>query len=259
MSWLRDWLDEHPAPPKQAGPWGIDISYSQIRAYLSCPWLYKLRYKDMRRSPLHPAAALGLSIHRTLEAFHRKDGGDYTALVEQYEANWVSAGFPSPQEQMQWHARGIEILKTYWESEKDSRNKIVAVEREFLFPIGAHNVRGMIDRIDRRPDGSIEVIDYKSFLETLSEEEAAEDLQLRIYGLAAVASLNLEPDWLSFYYVGVPKKVTVPYDADRGDELEEFLGRMGDLLSGGKGWRPDTSYCGRCDFKNLCPHSTARG
>jgi len=146
MQWIQEWLAAHPPPPKQARPPGIEISYSQIRAFLECPWQYKLRYVDLQRSRLTPPAALGLSIHRTLEAFHHNKQGGLESLLDLYDENWVHAGFPSPQEQMEWYRKGERILKTYWEDETQRRSEIIHVEREFMFPLESRHSSATHDR-----------------------------------------------------------------------------------------------------------------
>jgi len=156
---------------------------------------------------------------------------------------------------MEWHLKGEEILKTYWECESKSASRIVAVEREFVFPLENHKVRGKIDRIDQRPDGSYEVVDYKTHLDVASEEATAADLQLRIYALAARQSLKLEPAWLSFYYVAAGKKVTAAYDASGESELKVLLHRVANEISSERELEPDQTFCPKCDFRTSCPRS----
>ena len=164
-------------------------------------------------------------------------------------------GYADAVEQMEWHQKGEDILKTYWECESKSASRIVAVEREFIFPLENHTVRGKIDRIDQRPDGSYEIVDYKTYLEIASEKETANDLQLRIYALAARHSLKLEPAWLSFYYVAAGRKVTVAYDASGEDELKALMGRVADEIASERELVPDQSYCPRCDYRTSCPRA----
>lgn len=236
-------------------PWGVEISYSHLRAYLNCPWLYKLRYIEGRRAPLSPPASLGISIHGALETFHANKGTDFETLCDAFEARWVHQGYADALEQIEWHRKGEEILKTYWESEAKSSSRIVAVEREFIFPLENHKVRGKIDRVDQRPDGTYEVVDYKTYLEVAGEEATANDLQLRIYALAARHALRLEPKWLSFYYVALGRKVTVAYDASGEAELKALLGKVADEIALQRELQPKRTFCPQCDYRTSCPRS----
>lgn len=257
--WIRRWLDARPAPPKAAKPWGVELSYSQVRTYLDCPWLYKLRYEDGWRTAWTPASSLGVSIHRALERFHRLEppAGE-SELSDAYEAGWLGEGYASASEQMEWHAKGGEILRAYWAAESGRPARIVAVEREFAFPLEAHTVRGMIDRIDRRPDGSIEIIDYKTHLDLVAEDEVARDLQLRTYALGARECLGLEPAWLTLYYVAAGRRISVPYDPSGEAEVRELFARIADLISHGKSFTPDTTHCPSCPLRLRCAYSTAK-
>jgi len=237
----------------ESDPWGIEINFSMLRAYLDCPWLYRLRYVDNLRTGPTPPSALGQSIHGALETFHAANGKDLEHLLDAYEERWLHAGFSSPQEQLEWHRKGEEILRVYWESESHNANRIVCVEREFAFTLGRHRVRGKIDRVDQRPDGAYEVIDYKTHRNFATEEETAADLQLRIYALGAREGLALAPSWMSFYYVAEGRKVTAPYDDAGENELRERLQRSADELAAEGALAPNTSFCPRCAFKTRCP------
>lgn len=199
---------------------------------------------------------MGQTIHRALELFH---SGDETLsearLLELYEESWVNPPDVAAPEVLKLHAKGEDILRRYWAEEKDSKSTIEFVEREFMAPLGVHMVRGIIDRVDRRPDGSIEVIDYKTHQEVGTEADAAADLQLRLYAWGVKATWALEPKWVSWRYVAAGKTVTVPYDPSGEDELEEFLTRVADILAANRAFTPDLSHCPKCEFRLRCDKS----
>jgi DNA helicase-2/ATP-dependent DNA helicase PcrA len=257
VDWIDEWLEKNPAPKKQAREVGVEISYSQLRCYLECPWQYKLRYKERWRSPHTPASALGVSIHRALEAYHRGGGGTLDDLHQAYEESWVHEGFPDPATQMEWYKKGEDILDRFHAQDQKREGEIEYLEREFFFPLGPHMVRGIVDRIDRRPDGTVEVIDYKTFPEAKGEEEVKENLQLTVYGLGAEEGLGLDPKWLSLYFVAVGKKVTVPYDRERAAEVRRLFERVADCIALGKKYPPDTSFCGSCGLAERCSQAVS--
>ena len=258
MGWLADWTEAHPRPPAHRRPVGVEISYSQIRAFLDCPWLYHLRYEKRWRSAPTPASALGQTIHRALEAFHAEGPSSDARLLELYEDSWVNPPGVAASEVLALHARGTDILRRYWAQEKDSKAAVEFVEREFMAPLGPHTVRGIVDRVDRRPDGTLEVVDYKTHLEVGTESGAAEDLQLRLYAWGLRACWGLEAGWLSWRYVAAGKTVTTAYDPAGEDELEAFLGRVADIIAAAKTYAPALSHCPRCDFRLRCEMSPLR-
>jgi RecB family exonuclease len=235
----------------------MEISYTRLRVYLECPWKYKLMFVEGRRVPLTPPSSLGLSLHRALECFHRKDAGALEDLLDCYDDRWLGAGYPDEQTKDLWYLKGRRILERYHVAEQDRRSKVVGVEREFIYPLGGHTVRGMVDRIDRLPDGRHEVIDYKTHLDIESEEGLADDLQMRFYALGAKESLALEPSLLTLYYVAAGKKVSVVYESRREPELKALIERTADAIEAGR-FAPDPAFCPRCEFRKDCALSSAR-
>lgn len=236
----------------------MEISYSRLRVYLECPYKYKLVFVDGKRVPLTPSSSLGLSLHRALECFHRKDAGSLEDLLDCYDDRWLGAGYPDEETKELWNLKGRRILERYHVAEQDRRSEILGVEREFIYPLGRHTVRGMVDRIDRLPDGRYEVIDYKTHLDLKTEEQAADDLQLRFYALGVEESLAIEASLVTLHYVAAGKKVSIPYEGKGEEELRALIERSADLIEAGD-FRPNTSFCPSCDFRLTCPHSTRRG
>ena len=254
---LSDWTSAHPAPPPQKRPRKAELNYSRLRAYIECPWLYKLRYVDFVPQPPSARASLGMTIHKALESYHREDAAELPRLLELYDRHFHHAGFTTPEAKAEWYKKGEAVLRRYFKDELGRRTEILALEREFLFELGPHVVRGTIDRVDRHPDGRVEIIDYKTGLDQETQADLAGNLQLAIYGLGAREGLGLEPSTLTLYYVAAGTRVSVPYDASREDELKAFLSRAGDLLAAAD-YRPDTSFCPACMFRDSCTFSVAR-
>ena len=88
--------------------------------------------------------------------------------------------------------------------------------------------------------------------------EAADNLQLGIYGMGAAESLAIEPRWLTLYYVAADRRVSVPYDPSRNERIEDLIMRVADLAAWGRAFAPDTSFCARCGFRDRCTHSVAK-
>jgi len=233
----------------------MEISFTKLRIFRECPWKYRLQMVEGRRIPLMPASSLGLSLHRALECFHRREAPEAQDMWECYENRWLDAGYPDATTRQAWQAKGRRMLERYLEDDRERRTVIVAVEREFVYPLGRHEVRGMIDRIDRHPDGRLEVIDYKTS-GTGEERDPRDELQLRFYGLGCRESLALQPDLLSFYFVAAGRRVTVSYDTSGEEALKTMIQEAAQRIEAGD-FPPDISFCPRCDFRKTCAHSVA--
>jgi len=234
----------------------VEISFTKLRVYRECPWKYQLQFVAGWRIPLTPAGSLGLSLHRALECFHRKGSPSEEDLWACYESRWLSAGYVDEKVRESWRGKGKRILERYLADERDRRTVIEAVEREFVYPLGRHEVRGMIDRIDRHPDGKLEVIDYKTSGD--GERLAPRDeLQLRFYGLGCREALAKEPDLLTLCFVAAGRRVTAPYDPSGEAELKTMIVAAADRIEAAK-FPPETSFCPNCDFRKCCAYSVAK-
>lgn len=232
----------------------MEISFTQLRIFLECPWKYKLFFQERKRVPMSPPAALGVVLHRTLERFHRRKGETLEDLLEDYDGEFLSAASELRQ-------RGERMLKKWLEDEMSRRSELLGLEREFFYPLGRHTVRGMIDRLDRTPEGKVEVIDYKTQLSFGPTDPPlappGENLQLRFYALGAKECFALKPELLTIHYLGAGRRDTSPYDESKEEELLALIEKTADAIESGER-HPDTSFCPRCDFRSDCRFSVAK-
>jgi putative RecB family exonuclease len=229
----------------------VEISFSRFRIYRECPWKYRLQFVERRRVPLDPPSSLGVSLHRALERYHRGGEPRWEALAQAYDAEFLGSGYPDLETRRQWSRKGLRMLERYYRSEESRRTEVVASEREFIYPLGRHTVRGMIDRIDRRPDGRWELIDYKTF------PGGDSGLQLSFYALGVKEAFGQEPALLTTHYLADGAVDTKPYDPSGEAALKDEIARVADRIEAG-GFEPDTSFCPRCGFRRTCRYSVAR-
>ncbi len=173
-------------------PQHMGLSYSKMSMYLQCPRKYRLCYIDRVGVKPQGFFSIGSTIHNTLELFyHIKPKKSKEPSVEEllslYNRCWISAGYRNEQEEKEYFEKGKEWLINYY-------NKFVvgqylpayATEEYFELPIGEkHIMIGYIDRIQQNPDGSFEILDYKTDPKIRTQQEVDKDLQLTIYYWAA--------------------------------------------------------------------------
>lgn len=244
---------------KVTGLWAPagEISYSRISAYQACPVKYRLIYEEGFRVPPNPFISLGISIHRTLEDFHRRRGGRIEELLESYDSSWKNEGFQSPQQAHDFYEKGRKMLARYFKESIVSKSEVQHVEKDFTFRLGRTCVHGIIDRIDRHPDGTREVIDYKTHAEIWKQDRVDSDLQLSMYALACERSLGFKPDVLSIYFLthGV-KIITTRGPAQLAAAMRTIEETARKIEK--RAFTPNTSHCPRCDFRRTCRDSVAK-
>ncbi|MGE5407819.1 MAG: PD-(D/E)XK nuclease family protein, partial [Syntrophothermus sp.] len=235
----------------------LSLSASDLGLYLTCPLKYK--FARVFGIPQEPTInqRFGILIHNVLERFHKeppeKEAEGLRELMRLFEAGWHRTGFGSSDDELQYRDRAREALRVYWERERVSEGEPVWLERKFDFKVGAHHVRGRVDRVDRLPDGDYELIDYKTG-ERKSAAELENDLQLALYRLAAREAWGIEASSGSYYYVLDGDKVAAPTKPDDAERVERTVLQVGEGIVGQDFEpRPSAAACGWCDYRLICP------
>ena len=167
------------------------LSPSKITTYLACPVKYRWTYVDDRgkwylRSKSY--YSFGTTLHRVLQKFH--DAGDsgvttQAEVLAAYEESWIDAGFSSAEEMAEAFGEGKQILTRHVQKqlERTTPTRTLFVERQFRWDMGEFALIGRVDRVDEYEDGTLEIVDYKSGRETVSQEEVASDIAMSCYQL----------------------------------------------------------------------------
>src|SRR3989344_2919975 len=144
-----------------------NISYSQLQTYEVCPLKYKYQY--VLKIPSSPAAAasFGSTVHNALHKFYKGFAQDPTwgsdQLLNMLETSWIPIGFSSASHAKKMKEEAKQMLKNYYTSFHEPEIDIVNLEKMFKIRIGSSVfLTGKIDRVDNKPGGAIEIIDYKT-------------------------------------------------------------------------------------------------
>ena len=266
-SWLRD-SDRDPARRPAVGqngsepsldPFiprrgrGLMLSASDIDTYRICPLKYK--FARVFRIPQEPTIhqRFGIAIHQVLDRFHSAGGGDLPALMELFEASWRRSGFGDSDDEQQFRDRAVAALERYWVQDRQSESRPVWFERSFAFRLGPHLLRGRVDRVDRHPDGSYELIDYKTG-KAKTEQDLREDVQLSLYQMGARESWRLETSAQSYFYVLTGEKVPVQHSDEELERVKATVAEIaGGILKQEFEPTPSAEICSFCDYRIICP------
>jgi superfamily I DNA/RNA helicase/RecB family exonuclease len=239
---------------------GLALSASDIELYRTCPLKYK--FARVFGIPQEPTInqRFGILIHQVLERFHaeeeRHPAGSQESkerLYALFAAGWRRAGFGSSDDELQFHDRAIMALDRYHQRQSDEESSPVWLERSFTFPLGPHQLRGRVDRVDRLPEGGYELVDYKTGKPKTSDE-LADDIQLAIYRIGAYEAWQVQAESGAYYYVLDDRKVGVPPAPDERERVEGTVREVGEGILG-QDFEPTPSYeiCSWCDYRLICP------
>ncbi len=232
---------------------GLSLSASDIEIYRSCP----LRYKFARvlRVPSEPTVnqRFGIVVHQALERYHTADAQTLAQLLELLDAAWRRAGLGEGEPERRLHAKAHAALTRYHERLREQPAVPVWFERSFRIRLGPHQLRGRVDRVDRRPDNGFELIDYKTG-HPKSGSELRDDIQLSLYAIAAREDWELENVSQAYYYLLDDRKVPVTRGRDDAESVRDTVLEVGrGILAQDFRPTPSPAVCARCDYRIACP------
>lgn len=257
-------------------------SYSAINTYLQCPQKYKFQEIDRIRAPKGREAIFGTLIHQTLKFMFKSDPLFPTLdeVVAYFREHWPvrevfeqeSKNDPLKRswgetEEKAYFEEGIRMLKKFYERNAPWNFSVVDLESRFEVTLAddktgqTHILAGIIDRIDKLPDGKYEIIDYKTSKRMPSQNALDRDLQLSLYSLGLQKRwphLSAEDIKLSLYFLKHGEKLSTQATAETTEKTKEHvLKTIGDIqerIHSGKEFEPMPGpLCDWCAFKPICP------
>lgn len=238
------------------------LSFSQLDTFQDCPLKYQFRYIFSILTPLPFQVNFGTSIHNTLRDFYtelqKKSSSkkiDFALLNALYEKNWISAGFEDRALQEDQKKRGRALLHKFYEKEKNALHAAAFIEKSFTLEIGKIKIVGRIDRIDQLPDGTYEVIDYKTGGN--HEKDLKKNLQLSLYALACRNALKIPVSKLTLYFLdGLEKVSTTRTNGEIDNCREEIMNYAEEIAQSDFSPTPGF-HCSYCDYRLICPAAMA--
>ncbi|MCK4667040.1 PD-(D/E)XK nuclease family protein, partial [Candidatus Dependentiae bacterium] len=251
------WKDDRfPEVPFEYRKDKLRFSFSRLSSYLQCPFKYKKMY--IEKTPQKPMGffSIGTTIHAVMEDIYKwPSAPSYEKLLRLYDKYWEPAGYRTEAEKEKYYNSGKEWLKTYFDkfiSDKEWK-KAVAVEKYFEIPIGNYFTIGFIDMIYPCPDGTVEVIDYKTNPEVKTQEQVDKDLQLTLYQYV-LEKLGYKVSNISLIFMRFGEKVSTLKTPEDLLAFEKYFIESVAKAELEKEYKPQKNeYCNNCQFKSICP------
>ncbi|MFH2203208.1 MAG: PD-(D/E)XK nuclease family protein [Elusimicrobiota bacterium] len=233
------------------------LSHSSISCYEECPRKWHFRYiEKIPQKPRH-FFSFGKTLHNVLEYFYKVEQlppPDLDNLLEYYRQNWITEGYASAAQEDEYRTKGRRIIEDYYHKHIDGFRLPYSTEYPFNFEVSGVKVTGFIDRIDKLPDGSLSIIDYKTGKE-IPLARVKKDPQLTMYQLACEEVLGATVGELVFYHLNSQTSVaTQRHSADQVKVLRDRIVTVAEkILADQFEPLPHERKCGWCDYKDMCP------
>ncbi|MFA4871547.1 MAG: UvrD-helicase domain-containing protein [Patescibacteria group bacterium] len=248
------------------------FSFSQIRAFESCPYQYRFAYILKVPTKGNPQFSFGKTIHSTLQKYFQLANlrkmsrqknlfGDETAskiptgeeLLKIYETSFIDDWYPDRKTKEQYFEKGKKALKEFYEKHKDNLPEVKFLEYPFNLKIkndAVYAFFGVIDRVDKTNEG-IRIVDYKTG-RVKNKLEPEDKEQLLIYQLAAQEVMKEKVKELIFYYIEENKEMAFLGTDKELDKLKKKIIAIIEEIKKGSFPPKPGNICQWCDFNSIC-------
>ncbi len=249
-------------------------SHSSIGTYNNCPRQYKFAYIERVtvEKKLTADLLLGSTVHKALETLYKtKLNGrvmPLDELLDFYNKQWdesnkdhivVIRESDSIEDFIETGREGLR--RFYGKYAPFDDGQTLVVEQFITFPLdpnGRFEIRGRIDRLVQRGDGTVEVIDYKTQAMLPTQRDLDNDPQMALY---LIAVRHLWPDFerVRARQIFIRHGVEMAANIDDG-RLEEIryalyqkILEIEDAAQNDNFPPNESNLCNWCDFYSLCP------
>jgi RecB family exonuclease len=240
-----------------AAPKKLTLSPTRLSDYMRCPRFYWFLYhKKYRRRP-HGALSLGATLHRGLELVHSPVRPSLDELLAQYQQGWSGAGFATADEEAEQFEAGRAMLQRYFEDTPPPEETPATLLSEKMLKMdrGFYVLRGRLDRLDEWPDGTLDVVDYKSGRREVTEEQVRSDVGLMVYETLV---RNLFPERtvrVAIHALRPNIRLTIERSGEEAAAVAALIDDVAHAIAAEAAWKGvnDPDLCSRCDFAAFCP------
>ncbi len=247
------------------------ISPSRAGDFKQCPLLFRFRAIDRLPEPVTPPQARGTTAHLALERLFDLAAAERTPerLFDLFREEWTalratpeySGLFDDLDAERQWGIDSLRVVANY--ARLEDPTSVTPVERELMLAedLGEIVVRGILDRMDERPDGELVIIDYKTGTAPPERFALPAFFALKIYALLVQRQSGRTPAELRLMYLGNSTVYSIEIDRNTLDGIERQILALATTIRAAlerDNFPPKPSaLCRWCSFQDLCPEGQA--
>jgi len=234
------------------------LSASSIKCFEDCEAMYHAHYIDRVKEGSGAAADLGTSVHTACEEWVNAGApADLDILLKQFEQDAIMHGLN--QEMIKDGRVMLQDFYNRWQENEPYKVLVTEVKETFSLKVGNKTVQVTYiwDRGDQLPDGSIEVVDYKTWRKILDGEDMRSTIQVRIYALSAAIKYkddNPPAIWVTLDQMRTTGPVSVKFTREDNQATWRYLKDVYSRILASDGTKMTINEnCRYCVRKADCP------
>lgn len=225
------------------------LSYSHISSFEECPMHYKAKYILGLSEPATAMTTLGVAVHNALKSYFSAPNQD---LIELYRKYWKDEGFLNKTQRLELKKEGEKYLREFLAKSPYAKHSPELLEYEFRSPISSDlKIGGRIDRVDVWPDGTVEIVDYKTGAKLPEQKDVDKNLQLSFYALAAKDLKMGDKIKLTLIYLKFNQAISTDRTQSDLEKVREQILKIRDEIQNSD-FACTGHFCDSCAFKMLC-------
>lgn len=234
------------------------VTPAQAHTWATCGGFFQAQYRSGRPFAATYGSLLGTSVHELVAVFDHAGSGTRSDLDDLIAHNWRAGRFAAYDEQ-----RALIEAKTLLTAYADLRqtemveilgSEVFCQTRPRALGTGqAIVLSGRIDRVARRDDGTIELLDLKTGAFLPTHDELYNDPATTMYHLLAAERYNARRIVVAQLSLRTGGRVEVELDADGVAAGKELLREMVRQLAADEFSLSPSASCAFCPARITCP------
>ena len=247
-------------PPRLHHSSIFPTSFSELTTFDRCAYDYRLRHVFGYNAGVPAAFGYGTNIHNILNVIHKgfiknkkiPDEEEINAIFDNMFHLRYAPG--SIEKGMEKGAK--KVVKSYLKVQKGEFNRILETEKRFEFVLDNALISGQIDLLKKVDETGnvteVEIIDFKTESNSDTIYTLEYDKQLRLYTIACMESLGLNPQKACIHrlddnereYVDISEPKLLETKNEVNDSIKKILTK--------KFIPKPSKNCEKCDYKYIC-------
>lgn len=234
----------------------LRVSPLRVRVFQACRLRYRYQYVDRLPARLRPSDTAGSLVHRVLCDFFSKvprEERTEDRLLSMFEEGWQALSpryrrIPGVED---LHRAGAQQLRRF-ARQHDLTAEPFLVEPYLQVEVAPGIVLfGRVDRIDREPDSTLHIVDYK----TGAQPDEVDAGQLRLYAIMAEEKLDIPVSRLSFWYLDDGETWTAALSDEEKRTIRDELLSVAREMVAVTDFPPTIGpHCGHCPYLHACEY-----